>query len=256
MKKIIPFKKEVIFKTNIYDITSISLEHELKIDHLNIGGEFIVSGEYKISESSKTTEPFKLNIPFEIVIDDIFDTSDANCDIDDFYYEIKDDKILSISIDVCVDKLKEKLIDEKIPNLEIKKDIIEELFEEDRSEINELNKLSKNENKVVEAKIIDDSIISKDSISTVSNNESVTVKEYNDKNELNISTNKNISLFSHINEEENYVSYTVYIIRDGDTIESISDKYSIELEEINKYNNISDLKIGDKLIIPYKYERN
>ena len=31
MKKIIPFSKEIEFNTNIYEINSISLEHNLKI---------------------------------------------------------------------------------------------------------------------------------------------------------------------------------------------------------------------------------
>ena len=30
MKKIIPFKKDITFKTNLSEITSISLEHTLK----------------------------------------------------------------------------------------------------------------------------------------------------------------------------------------------------------------------------------
>ena len=31
MKKIVPFKKDINFKTNIAEITSISLEHTLKV---------------------------------------------------------------------------------------------------------------------------------------------------------------------------------------------------------------------------------
>ena len=47
MKNIIPFKKEVIFKTNISEITSISLEHTLSLENDKVQGNFIVNGEYK-----------------------------------------------------------------------------------------------------------------------------------------------------------------------------------------------------------------
>ena len=118
MKKIIPFRKEIDFKTNISEITSISLEHKLSINNHNINGEFIITGDYKVSDNSKTVESFNKVIPFEIMLDDKYDTTKANVDIDDFYYEIINDKILSISIDVCVDKLSETLIYNEIPNLE------------------------------------------------------------------------------------------------------------------------------------------
>ena len=38
MKKIIPFKKDIIFKTNLAEITSISLEHTLKISEKIVNG--------------------------------------------------------------------------------------------------------------------------------------------------------------------------------------------------------------------------
>ena len=236
MKKIIPFRKDVIFKTQINDITSISLEHQLKIDDLLVSGEFIVSGEYKVSENSKTVEPFNLNISFENILDDKYDTSSAICDIDDFYYEIVDDKILSISIDVCIDKLSEVLIKEELPSLNEKKDIIEELFEEETNNLERCDSDFPETNKVIKP-IEESKKIIKSSNDDVSNID-----------------NKVNSLFSNFSDEESYVSYTIYIIRDGDTIDTIVEKYSIDLDEINKYNSITDLKIGDKIIIPNTYE--
>ena len=108
MKNIIPFKKDVIFKTNLSEITSISLENTLYLKDDTISGDFIISGDYKVSDSSVSVEPFELNIPFEIVIDDRVDTKKAVIDIDDFYYEIVNNNVLSISIYVLVDHLQEK----------------------------------------------------------------------------------------------------------------------------------------------------
>ncbi len=59
------------------------------------------------------------------------------------------------------------------------------------------------------------------------------------------------SLFDNLDSStETYKTYKVCIIRTGDTIESVLQKYSISKEELEKYNSLSDVKIGDKLIIP------
>ena len=106
MKNIIPFKKDVIFKTNLSEITSISLENTLSLENDTLKGEFIISGDYKVSDRSTTVEPFDIRLPFEISIDDKYDTKSATIDIDDFYYEIVNNNVLSVSIDVLIDKLK------------------------------------------------------------------------------------------------------------------------------------------------------
>ena len=70
MKKLVPFKKDIKFKTNIYEITSISLEHTLKRKDNTITGELIISGDYKINSSSTNTDNFKFNLPFDIQVGD------------------------------------------------------------------------------------------------------------------------------------------------------------------------------------------
>ena len=58
------------------------------------------------------------------------------------------------------------------------------------------------------------------------------------------------SIFDDINDSENYVTYKVHVVSESDTIETILQKYEINLSKLEDYNNISDLKIGDKIIIP------
>ena len=118
MKNIIPFKKDIIFKTKLGEITSISLENTLKLIDDVIEGDFIISGEYKEDIDSENEKPFNLKIPFKSVIDDRFTTDKAVVDIDDFYYEIKDNNILLVSIDVLIDKLEEKPLIELSNNIE------------------------------------------------------------------------------------------------------------------------------------------
>ena len=109
MKKIVPFKKEIIFKSNVSEITSISLEHSLNIEdeHL-ISGEFIISGDYRINDNSTNTEDFLFNIPFDIHMDEKYVLDKAIIDINDFYYEIINSKVLEVNIEVSIDKLEEK----------------------------------------------------------------------------------------------------------------------------------------------------
>ena len=40
------------------------------------------------------------------------------------------------------------------------------------------------------------------------------------------------------------------MVKEEDTLDSILNKYEISKEDLQAYNNISDVKVGDKLIIP------
>ena len=53
MNKIVPFNKDLFFKTNIKEITSISIEKEVNIKENSISGNFILQGDYIISEDTK-----------------------------------------------------------------------------------------------------------------------------------------------------------------------------------------------------------
>ena len=86
MKNIIPFTKNIKFNTKIYELTSISLEHNLMVEDNNINGEFIVSGDYKINDTSINSEPFIYGLPFNISLDNKYNAETISIDIDDFKY--------------------------------------------------------------------------------------------------------------------------------------------------------------------------
>ncbi len=269
MKKIIPFKKEIMFKTNLSEITSISLEHNLHIENDNlISGSFIISGEYKIADTSINTEKFNFDIPFDINVDDKYLLDNVVVDIDDFYYEIVNNKSLEVNIDVLIDKLVEKpLIEKKIDNEENSTILENETKEEDNDimercidpedilekidnideEIEQTNN-TENNNKINTELIKSD--LKQDNINLINN--------LNNTNQIDITTKSEIKSVEKINSlfdsldvnSETYKTYKVFIMRNGDNIESIMQKYSITREELEMYNNLSDLKIGDKLIIP------
>ena len=259
MKNIIPFKKDVIFKTNIEEITSISLEHNLSIEKDTVRGEFLINGEYKVSEKSTSVDPFNLQIPFEIVIDDRYDTKKATVDIDDFYYEIVNNNVLSVSIDVLVDSLEEKPI-VKIDDLTEVTPVREVLDADDdlftlKDNKEEVLENSREEIEKAEEKIDEFREEKKEEEKTEKGEECMEEQREN-SNVENINEKIN-SLFSQISSDsDTYVEYNVYILRDGDSIDTIMEKYNITLEELKKYNDLSNLQLGDKLIIPNVYERN
>ena len=109
MKKIIPFKKDIIFKTEVAEVTSISLDNTLSVkENSLIGGNFKVYGDYKVTDTSVSLESFSYELPFEIHMDEKYDLKDVTIEIDDFYYEIVNNKVLTISIDVLLDNLEER----------------------------------------------------------------------------------------------------------------------------------------------------
>lgn len=113
MKKLVPFKKEVEFNTEVAEITSISLEHTLqKVEENFVSGDLVLTGEYKIVDVSVNTEKFSFNLPFDIDIDKHYDTSELVIDIDDFYYELKDSK-MNVNITILLDRLEEKIVEKK-----------------------------------------------------------------------------------------------------------------------------------------------
>lgn len=242
MKNIIPFKKDVIFKTNLSEITSISLENTLSLKDDVISGEFIVSGEYKISDKSTTVEPFELKLPFEIVIDDRYDSSKAIVDIDDFYYEIVNNNMLSVSIDVLVDRLQEKPLIELDDLVEVTQ--VRTLIDCEDDNMDNIEDV-KTEN------LKDEVIEEKKTMIEESRNFS------KEKTEEGYVEEKINSLFNQFSKDsEVYVTYNVCILRDGDSIDSIMEKYNITEEELKKYNDLSNLQLGDKIIIPNTYERD
>ena len=130
MKQIVPFVKEIELKNNIEEITSISLDHTLKSNGLNeINGEFSLYFEYKENEISVNTESYSCKIPFNIDLDDRYILKDSNIDIDDFYYEIEDRKVI-LHIDVLVDNIDIKESEIEIMPRNIDKKVSEEFNDE------------------------------------------------------------------------------------------------------------------------------
>ena len=224
MKKIVSFKKDLLFKTKVSEITSISLEHKIisTSDDL-VSGEFLINGEYKMTEGSINREKYDFNLPFDIALNSKYDTSTLKVDIDNFDYEIVNNELLNVSIDLLIEA------EEKEEIREVKEE--PKIIDNDDREI----ELEKN--------IVKDNIINEDN-SIVENNPII--------NEENININNNINTNNLFNVEgnETYKTYYVYVVKEEDTIDKILDKYKITKEDLELYNDITNIKPLDKIIIP------
>ncbi len=235
MKKIVPFKKDIIFKTKLAEITSISLEHSLHFeeDHL-ITGDFMVSGEYLMTDRSTDTEMFSYNLPFDIHLDEHYIMDHAEVDIHDFYYEIIDNNVLSVNIEVVIDKLEEKemvTLEEEPELLEVRK-VIETLDMDEESEEEKQEEVALEQNEMGR-----EPIEMRDPVEMI------------DINETTSPVNIEVSATKE-HEESEFSTYRVYILREEDTLETVMMKYGVSKEELEEYNHLNELKIGDKLIIP------
>lgn len=209
MKKLVPFKKDIVFDTNIAEINSISLEHEItNHEESLIAGKFIVSGDYKMTDTSSHLDNFEYELPFNINIDKKYNIDNAEIDISDFYYEIINNRILSVSIELSVDNIEEQ-------EVAMEREEIENTQEESSVEQTEIPEVP-------------------EEVETIEERESINVK----------------SLFDGLDEEEAYTIYKIHIVTENDTIESIALDYEVTKEDLDEYNNLSEVKIGDKIIIP------
>ena len=212
MEKIVPFKRDISFENKIAEIRSISLEHTYEIQNNLISGTFIISGNYKLTDTSTNVDPFKFEIPFDISIDSRYELNKATVDINDFFYELINNEVLSVSITLIIDNLEEKEEREM------------EEIQEEKQEVEEIKPVSYEE--------------------AEKDDETEEVKP------VSASPETVKSIFDNMDENEGYVVYKVHIVTENDTIESIMEKYDVTKEALEAYNDLNDLKIGDKLIVP------
>lgn len=276
MKQVIPFYKEIVFKTNIASITSISLEHEEKVLEGEISGNFIVFGKYKVHNDTTEELDFKYKLPFTTLIPDDIDRESVVVDIENFTFEQIEEDVLRVDIDFTIegDVLEER--DKEIDKIDREIDEILGLDEEedtnvclDTDEKEDINTLvevldmdevredsltdedtmiERDDNVVNELDNIENPMIFSSNISTLVDD----VKS--EVNEMNVIPSDEFvtksTLVEDKQEDDEYVTYHVHLVKENETIEQIIMMYNVSVEYLKEYNEITEIKVGDKLIIP------
>ncbi len=224
MKQIIPFQKELIFKTKVCEVTSISLEHSIKKQTSDsIIGVFLVSGDYKMTEGSINREKFSFDIPFEISLEKKYIDNSVKMDIDNFYYEIINSEILKVNIDAYI-------IGDEIIN-------------------NEKSVISKDQFDNFSSIDVTDGVRSEKDNDEAFSESSIKYEDTLKIDELNDLPNS-INLFNNIDSGDTYVTYFVYVVKENDTLDDILKRFNVKKEDLEEYNDLSNIHEKAKLIIP------
>lgn len=235
----IPFTKDIDLERKIFEITSISLEHEIKIEDNTLKGNFIVSGDFKSHEVSVNKEAFSYVLPFEIDLLENIDADSVEFMIDDFTYEVVDSSILRVNIDFnVVGNILE--VQEEEEKEEIFRDAAE-LFKEQEEEILDI-KTEEEVNTKKEEMLEEEKEEIKDEDVRLEENQGIE-KKVEDTIINNIS-----------GAEEEYATYHIHMVSDGESVETICTMYNSNVNILSEYNDLTSLTEGDKLIIPDKNE--
>ena len=257
MKQIISFEKEIAFKTMIGEVTSISLEHTLSFQGPStISGDMIVSGTYKMTEASTLEEDFQYAIPVDIMLTKELEEDNRSITIHNFTYDIRNEDTLHLYIDVLVKGR------EVIELEEAEEEVIEPVREEQPKIDEEQVEDTTNDNKelltdieVEESQKVIDNIINTDKKEEVviEDKKEEPVIKNDTQEEIKTTTDTKVmnSIFSAFaNTEETYTTYSVYLLRENDSIENIIENYGVTREELSYYNDLDNLNVGSKIIIP------
>ena len=210
MKKKVTFEKSIEFPTMIGEISKIDLEQELKFTD-----ESSVEGHLLLTGKYKMTEASRLE--------------------EDFSYKIPTEIALTERLDLNTTNIEISDFYYEIENENTLVCHIELLIEG--------LEILEEEEPILERECDGDNTITNEiEIPEIEEKEEVSEEEKNES--IN-------SLFSNLDDEnDKYGTFVVYIVRQDETINTIIEKYHTTIEELEKYNDLKNISLGTKLIIP------
>lgn len=237
MKQIIPFCKDIVFKTNIAMINSISLDHKENIVDGEVCGEFIVYGDYKVHNDTTELIDFNYKLPFNAFLGANVIEDSVVLDIDNFTFDIIEEDVLRVNIDFFVEASYED------------KEDTEELLQNIDREIDDI--LGLDDIEVLKDDVVDE----KEKIEVIEEIDEVAFEEILPEvtvdEKVIVEEKKDIKLEEEIEQiNDEYVTYHVHVVNENESIEQILKIYNVSLELLKEYNVFTDIKIGDKLVIP------
>ncbi len=245
MRQIVNIEKEIAFKTMLGEITSISLEDDLSfINDSEIEGNLIISGTYKMTEASTLEEEFNYKVPVEIMLTSTLEEEKRKVDINNFTYKIVNEEALLINVELLIEGL-EKIEIKEEEILEDTNNVKEEVRGESMDAIEDVNE------------VLSTNLEEEDGLPSMEDTKEVEEVMKEEDTIDNKSKEVMNSIFeSFANTEETYSTYSVYILRENETLDEVINKYKTTREELSEYNDLDNLRVGSKLIIPSLLESN
>ena len=236
MNEVYTLDRDFLFKSKIFEITSISVEQNSKIDGSTISGDFIVSGSYRLHEISINKEDFSFKVPFKHELPSNINLDTVKLDISDFNYNFNNLDELSVHIEYIV------TAEEGVKVFESEDKLDDFLNEQKKQDVDIID---------LRSTPID---LPNEIMMPIAKDEK---ESSTDKKEVNITPNENKQdkidenmIINSINGEDEYVLYHVHTVGISDSIESITKKYNISVNTLKEYNTFDTSELNMKLIIP------
>mgnify|MGYP004640592749 FL=1 len=229
MNEVYTLDRDFLFKSKIFEITSISVEQNFKVDGSSIYGDFIVSGSYRLHEISINKEDFSFKVPFKHDLPSNINLDTVKLDISDFSYNFNNLDELSVHIEYIV------TAEEGVKVFESEEKLDDFLNEQKKQDVDIVDLRS--EPVDLPNEIIMPIAKDEKEISTTS------TENKQDKIDENM-------IINSINDKDEYVLYHVHTVGISDSIESITKKYNISVNTLKEYNTFDTLELNMKLIIP------
>lgn len=236
MNQVYTLDRDFLFKSKIYEITSISVEQNFEVNASNIYGDFIVSGSYRLHEISINKEDFSFKVPFKHELPSNINLDTVKLDISDFNYNFNNLDELSVHIEYIV------TAEEGVKVFESEDKLDDFLNEQKKQDVDIIDLRSEPVDLPNEIMMP----IAKDEKETSTDNKEVDITP-NENKQDKIDENM---IINSINGEDEYVLYHVHTVGISDSIESITKKYNISVNTLKEYNTFDTLELNMKLIIP------
>lgn len=229
MNEVYTLDRDFLFKSKIFEITSISVEQNFKVDGSSIYGDFIVSGSYRLHEISINKEDFSFKVPFKHDLPSNINLDTVKLDISDFSYNFNNLDELSVHIEYIV------TAEEGVKVFESEEKLDDFLNEQKKQDVDIVD---------LRSEPVD---LPNEIIMPIAKDEKETSTTSTENKQDKIDENM---IINSINGEDEYVLYHVHTVGIGDSIESITKKYNISVNTLKEYNTFDTLELNMKLIIP------
>lgn len=229
MNEVYTLDRDFLFKSKIFEITSISVEQNFKVDGSSIYGDFIVSGSYRLHEISINKEDFSFKVPFKHDLPSNINLDTVKLDISDFSYNFNNLDELSVHIEYIV------TAEEGVKVFESEEKLDDFLNEQKKQDVDIVD---------LRSEPVD---LPNEIIMPIAKDEKETSTTSTENKQDKIDENM---IINSINDKDEYVLYHVHTVGISDSIESITKKYNISVNTLKEYNAFDTLELNMKLIIP------
>ena len=227
------FKKLVDLNHQLKELVSISVDesinYKMETKGMRAIGSIMINGEYKDTQSKKSFHE-TIDLDIMAIFEKITDKRDFHVKVEDFDYSLSDGN-LNLVIQTCVYGVldDEDRVIETTPT-----QVVEESQEQDAADqIESLLREADQEDQTLED--FQEPVVEEKQEQVLPVEEEIPVIQKEDNED----------------DDEDLGTYYLYIVRDGDTYQTIANHYQVDEYQLKDYNHDRPLSKGVIVIVPY-----